>query len=329
MPLGGRKRGVLTEAAALAELEAAEDLRARWEAAAAAKQAELDQLERRTGEDVLAAADADREVVAAALSEQAARLRSAIDVDKRTARAAAERLPAARRAVTLAKAAELRTRAEVLLAQASRLQVRTDELLGLLRDHEGCDFMPWRLDHEAFEQALREGGSAPAPHVPASERLRREAAGLQREADRLEESVRIVRAVPSVTLTLDEVLDPSKPWQTVNDRPLVRAVAGAHVTDGEGGPHVFQVLIDGEGRETVTLAAGLAERLIVGLGVPPLEKPVEVVATIDGRPAVRIVVDTDGSVLPFAVASAVPLDGAELPADDPAAVVAAAFADED
>lgn len=332
MALGRRKdrqeadrgRRVL-EARALLEQEVSEQ--ARFEAAAAVKTVELEDLQRRVSADIVAAGDGG-DALATRVAQDVAALRLSIDAYTAEARARQSRVQDVRRQVVLAEAADLREEATRLLAEAAERQVRTDELLALLREHEHADYMPWRMEHHAFEQALREHGVAQAPHVPASEKLRVEAARLQREADRLEASVRIPQAVPTVQLSTEETRDPSKLWQTTHDGPLVQTVVHAHVTEGQGGPHEFGLLVDGEERETVTLAAGIGERLVVGLGVPPLEKAVEVVATIDGRHAARITVGVDGGVLPGATAGPVLLDGAALPADDGAAVLEAAFAGE-
>jgi hypothetical protein len=112
---------------------------ARWEADAAAKRAELADLEARMGDEVL-----DDETAAERLAEQAARLRAAIDVADRTAAAAGRNLIEARRAVLKARAAELRAEAARIREEATQRQAKTDQLLAELSEWEGgCRYVPW------------------------------------------------------------------------------------------------------------------------------------------------------------------------------------------
>lgn len=126
---------------ALAELEQAQALEARWQASADADADELRVLERRMGEDVLSAPEDQREVVTAALTAQVARLRAAVDVDTRTAAVAAERIPAARQAVLAAEADNLREELASAEQALSKHMAATQKLLDQLREHDNAEYV--------------------------------------------------------------------------------------------------------------------------------------------------------------------------------------------
>ncbi|MDP9466559.1 MAG: hypothetical protein M3P31_04875 [Actinomycetota bacterium] len=137
-PLGRRTRD------ALEQLEREQGQVARWEAARAVKQAELDDLERRIGDEVLAADDeAESEAVADRLTAQVTKLRTGIEIDTRTIDAAAGRVRLAQFAVLAAEADDLRD----VLAAAERRKTEHDErlraLLQQVSDHDGARYVAW------------------------------------------------------------------------------------------------------------------------------------------------------------------------------------------
>lgn len=117
---------------------------AKWRTAADTKELELAELERRAGEDVLAAADGQAEAVAEKVATQIAALRQALDVDRRTVAACAPKIVAARRAVHRARIADV----SELLTVAERRKAAHDErlnaILAELEAHDGAKYLPWR-----------------------------------------------------------------------------------------------------------------------------------------------------------------------------------------
>lgn len=127
-------------AKARSEVTRLEETVAKWEADAAAKTAELEDLEGRAGDEVLA-----DETVAERLTGAIAKLRAGIEIGRRAADAARRKLYAARRELLRAKAAELREQAETLVKSAEKRQQRTDKLLKELAEFEGVEFEPVRV----------------------------------------------------------------------------------------------------------------------------------------------------------------------------------------
>jgi len=120
---------------------AVDDARAtvgRWEADEAAKLAELADLERRAGDEVLA-----DESAAVRLAGELAALRAGADIARRAGVAAGRRLVVAERALTVAQAADLREQADTLRRGAAKRQAVTDGLLEQLREQEGCAYAPF------------------------------------------------------------------------------------------------------------------------------------------------------------------------------------------
>jgi len=159
---------------------AVEDARAtagRWEADEAAKRAELADLERRAGDEVLA-----DESAAVRLAGEMASLRAGVDIARRAGVAAGRRLAEAERALVVARAAELREQAEGLRREAAGRQAVTDELLGRLREHEGCDFVPFVSPDAGLLATM---GEPVIRSVPLTSQLLARAAGLDAQADSL------------------------------------------------------------------------------------------------------------------------------------------------
>ncbi|HEY1325132.1 MAG TPA: hypothetical protein VGF32_33070 [Streptosporangiaceae bacterium] len=122
---------------ALAEVVKHNDAIGKWEADAAAKTAELQDLEARAGAEVL-----DDESAADRLAGDMLGLRTGIDLAERAAEAARTRLDAARRDVLRARASEVRGEAGRLRKDAAERQQRTDKLCAELADFEGVKFGP-------------------------------------------------------------------------------------------------------------------------------------------------------------------------------------------
>lgn len=146
-------------AKALSELEKVEEQHARWLAAGVAKNAELVDLERHVGEEILAAADGDADRVATRLSRQVLELRAAVDTAGRAAQAAERKITEARRAVLRAEAEDLQD----VLADARRDQAKHDgklaELLRAVSDHDAAEYRP-------FVPATSHGSIAMEPAGP-------------------------------------------------------------------------------------------------------------------------------------------------------------------
>lgn len=147
---------------------------AKWEAESAAKRAELADLERRVGDEVLAdEAAADR------LPGELAALRARIDVADRTVVSAGRELDAARRDLRRTFAGEVRDRAKKLLGIADDRVKKTARLLAEVRAHEGADYVPWR-------PGPMNPGDLVVVHTPFTQVLRDEAAALRAWADNVE-----------------------------------------------------------------------------------------------------------------------------------------------
>lgn len=159
---------------AFAEVTKLQERAAGIEADAAARAAELADLEQRSGAE--AYDDPSRIGV---LAEQSSRLRAAIDVLGRTRAVAAQRIVDAQREALRARAAESRERAETLLADADKRQGTTDRLLAELATHEDVEFTP--------KPQYQDTGTVPLPWTPPTRtiRMRDEARFLVSEAEDL------------------------------------------------------------------------------------------------------------------------------------------------
>ncbi len=90
-------------------------------------------------------------------------------------------------AVWRAEAAPLRERAAVLREQADEREVKTREMLRELEEYEGCSYVPKPPDRPSLDGGLV-GGAPQIVYitVPKTEMLRREAAGLEYQAETIQ-----------------------------------------------------------------------------------------------------------------------------------------------
>lgn len=177
--------------AALAAVEQAQTTVARWAADQAAKQAELDDLERRAGADVLA-----DESAAERVTGQMVRLRAGIDIASRAAAAASEQLTEARRGVLLAAAGDRRDTAAGIRADVERRQAITARLLAELAEHENCHYLPASLPSDEVSRRVQMGETVTVAR-PRTAILADQAGDLEREAARLDSDA----AAPAETLS--------------------------------------------------------------------------------------------------------------------------------
>ncbi len=125
---------------------------------------------------------------AKAATSRVATLQAEIDATERaTSAARRQRLEAIPR-LWAAEAAPLRAQAEALRAQADQHQARTDELLQLLREHEGPPYQPverFGLWHRLEDGSLVPDGEA-GYYVTKTQRLREQADALEHQAATIE-----------------------------------------------------------------------------------------------------------------------------------------------
>lgn len=123
---------------AAADVEKQRTVVARWAAEQAAATAELDSLQERAGEEVLA-----DESAAGRLSRSMQELRDRIDIANRAVDAAAPKLEAAARAVVLAEADEVDAELARHQAALDKFDARQKELLAALEEFTG---LPWQVE---------------------------------------------------------------------------------------------------------------------------------------------------------------------------------------
>jgi hypothetical protein len=126
-----------TVEAAQKAVDDAAALAARWEADLGAAQAELEDLRKRAGAEVL-----DDERAVGRLAEAIAALSARVELAALALPEATARVDKARRVLLTARAASLRERAGRVRAAVETRQRRTDELLAALHNHEGCEYAP-------------------------------------------------------------------------------------------------------------------------------------------------------------------------------------------
>lgn len=171
------KRTSPVEKAFAAHAQAVETV-ARWESEQAARRAELGDLEARIGAEVL-----EDETAADRLAEQAAKLRSQIDVAGRTAAAASDRVVEAGRAVLRAYSAELKANADHIASEVEQREVKTRKLLADLEEWEGgCKYVAW----EPTSGEVFAAGSV-AYKIPKTEALHNQAKSLAAKAAQYEQ----------------------------------------------------------------------------------------------------------------------------------------------
>lgn len=198
MGLIGKQQSAMEKA--VAEVDRAAELLARWEADAAAKDAELVDLEARAGADALDGPEGS----AVTLASQIAGLRAGLDVAGRACVTARERLDQARRDVLTARVAELRAEALQVRAEADRRQVKTDRMLAELSEWEGGTRY---VVYEPSRVEVQSAGVDGVPiRVPVTVMLRRRADALDSQASYWDD--RAGQDADAVAASVAEVLSP-------------------------------------------------------------------------------------------------------------------------
>jgi hypothetical protein len=166
---------------ARAAVAATEELAARWQATEATKRAELDDLEQRIGEEVIAAGE-DGEAVAERLAAAAAKLRSEIDTARRAGVAAGAKIPPARAALVAEAASIVEGK---LRAAEKALRAHEAKVTGLLAQLTALDGAVY-VRKVATDDELRQAGTD-GVHVGSSrlDELTRDVEGLRGWHDEL------------------------------------------------------------------------------------------------------------------------------------------------
>jgi len=120
-----------------------------------------------------------------------ASLRAGVDIARRAGVAGGRQLAEAERALVEARAAELRAEAEGLRREAAGRQAVTDEMLGRLREHEGCDFVPFVSPDAGLLATM---GEPVIRSVPLTSQLLGRAAALDDQASAMLAQLAVVPA---------------------------------------------------------------------------------------------------------------------------------------
>ncbi|MGD0123475.1 MAG: hypothetical protein ABSC46_13055 [Candidatus Limnocylindrales bacterium] len=177
-------------AAARAQVQKLVELERDWSIRRRRLAAELAELERTSGEQVLTAAlEADGEPMARNLAGQVSAMRAELETTDRTIEAARRRREQAIPAVFAAEAKQLRGQAAALVADADAREPKTRELLAAIEEWEGCSYAPAppnRSGQHVGGPAI--GGSPEVVWVPTPKTLalRQQAAMLERQAQQAE-----------------------------------------------------------------------------------------------------------------------------------------------
>jgi hypothetical protein len=151
--------------------------------------AELAELERTSGEQVLAAAlEADGEPLSRSLGATIAGKRAELETIDRTITAARRRREQAIPAVFAAEAEQLRGQAAALVAEADTREPKTAELLAAIEEWEGCSYAPAQPNRAGQLVGGQAGGAPGIVFVPTPKTLalRQQAAMLERQAQQAE-----------------------------------------------------------------------------------------------------------------------------------------------
>ncbi|MEU3168956.1 hypothetical protein [Streptosporangium sp. NPDC006930] len=127
----------MTVEQALSQIDRSEKNAARCEQDVVTREGELETFEQQAAVRLV-----DEPGEAETLTEEIVRLRTGLELARRTAVTAAEQLLDARRDVLRARAGEHRAEMVRLRADADQREARTRELLAELAEHEGCEFTP-------------------------------------------------------------------------------------------------------------------------------------------------------------------------------------------
>ncbi len=150
-------------------------------------QQDLVEAEAAAGDSLLDAALDGKGGAAKAATSRVAQLRAEIDATQKAIASARQRRIAAIPRVWEAQARPLREQATALREQAAQHEIRTNELLQELQEHEGCSYVPEPPPRPSLEGGLV-GGAPQIVYitVPKTEMLRREAAGLEYQAETIQ-----------------------------------------------------------------------------------------------------------------------------------------------
>jgi hypothetical protein len=172
-------------AAARGQVQQLLDVERDWSTRRRRLAAELAELERTSGEQVLAAAlDSDGEPMARSLAGKIAGMRAELETTDSTISAARRRREQAIPAVFTAEAEQLRGQAAALVAEADSREPKTRELLAAIEEWEGCSFAPAPAKPGGQLVGGQLVGSPVVVWVPTPKTtaLRQQAAMLERQA---------------------------------------------------------------------------------------------------------------------------------------------------
>lgn len=199
-PMLGRK----SVETARADIDREETRLTRWQATQATKEAELADLERRIGAELLGIEEP--EVALASAYEAISRLRVEVEVAGRTIVAAEAALVEARRGALESVAASCRRRAGAARSRATEHGARTAQLLDQIREHEGVSF-------GAFVELEATNGHTMIVRntATATDQLVAEAERLEARAVAAEEGARRPSIEPGAWAALMAAADPDGP----------------------------------------------------------------------------------------------------------------------
>lgn len=283
-------------AEAQAVVEQAKARQARWEAAAASKQAELADLESRVGAEVLAAGS-DDQVVADRLTEQMTRLRSGLEIDRRAAQACQPAVAEAQRQVLLARQQGLELELDAARERQTAHDAKLDEILAAAAALDGvARFVPWRPTAQEVRAAGPEGvytGSSVSQGLSSEvARLEGELADLQAQT-----YVPLATATASVSRRTVPFDGRGEAWVSAGAQDMVQVYANVQVTSGQGSPRLFELVVAGEVVGQVTLEPGSTHVLEHVVGQLPLQDAPDVEARVDGETAARLAPHMLGDLL--------------------------------
>lgn len=166
-------------ATAMQRVADAEEAAARWHAEARAREAELDDLEGRTADELLATDAADSEAALDRLSGDLSRLRASLEAARKAASAADQKVADARRATLEPHGAALQARAAELRQRADDHERQVDALLDELAELDnGVRYVPDK------PRDVNLGDTATYP-IPKHVAWRRQADSLDSRADNI------------------------------------------------------------------------------------------------------------------------------------------------
>jgi hypothetical protein len=195
-------------AAARAEVERLHRIELEWSAKLRTKKRELAELERSSGDTVMAAINAgDGDSTIAAVSARMAAIRSELFTIERTVAAVRQQRAASIPLISKAEAEPLRARAGELDAEANAIAARRDVLLAQLQELEGARFIVPSRDLLMTAASAGVVGVEIVYYAPKSERLREQAQALRDQATRLESTKAVMAGGTPELADLDQLID--------------------------------------------------------------------------------------------------------------------------